>query len=321
MIAQALLVPAGLAAIVWAAAKHAEAITPKGSAAYLFGGLCTLQLSILVFARRFHESLATMGIRIPVAQSMRIALQSLFYHFLIPFSTGAELSRWAKLKAASPDAASLAVLAAVAFDRAMPGVACMLISLACLPFVELQGMLGAATIDRLGNPVILMAVSVAIAVIAMTTLGRRRWIPKVQQLIRSSGGRFARGVVVVGAASIATQLLSVATMWFLAQWLGIDVDLAVIALGTCGGMLAQVVPISIAGAGAAELGSGLLFVACGATTGHAIMLTTVLYLCKLVGAIEGALLEFPMEKLRNSPRKYRRMTEAATATSKSSRQG
>jgi hypothetical protein len=104
--------------------------------------------------------------------------------------------------------------------------------------------------------------------------------------------------MVVGAASLAVQLLSIATMWLLARRLGIEIGFAALALGTSGGMLGQVIPVSLAGAGAAELGSGLLFSACGATASEAVVLATALYLCKLVGAVEGGILEFPLARLR-----------------------
>ena len=145
MVAQAVLVPVGLAGIAWAATHHADSIAPKGSTAYLIGALCTLQLSLLIFARRLHASLATMGIRVPVAVSMRIALQSLFYFFFVPFSTGAELSRWAKIKTASPNSPNLAVLTAVGFDRVIPAITCLTISFASLPFVTLRGVRSAST--------------------------------------------------------------------------------------------------------------------------------------------------------------------------------
>ena len=300
MVAQAVLVPVGLAGIAWAAAHHADSIAPKGSTAYLIGALCTLQLSLLLFARRLHASLATMGIRVPVAVSMRIALQSLFYFFFIPFSTGAELSRWAKIKAASPDSPNLAVLTAVGFDRVIPAIACLTISLASLPFVTLRGARTASTPALSVHPAIavtaLITVMGAVAAIAL----RRGWIARIVQLVRSEGRRFTRGIMVVGAASLAVQLLSIATMWLLARWLGIEIGFAALALGTSGGMLAQVIPISLAGAGAAELGSGLLFAAYGATTSEAVVLATALYLCKLVGAVEGGILEFPLARLRGA---------------------
>jgi hypothetical protein len=78
MIATGVLVPAALAGIARETVRHGDSISQKGSIAYLAAAFCGIQLSLLVFARRLHTSLATMGIRLPVALTMRIALQSLF---------------------------------------------------------------------------------------------------------------------------------------------------------------------------------------------------------------------------------------------------
>ncbi len=56
-------------------------------------------------------------------------------------------------------------------------------------------------------------------------------------------------------------MLAALELWLLAQWLGINIGFAPIALGVTGGALASVIPISLAGAGPAELGAGLLFAA------------------------------------------------------------
>lgn len=303
MIAQGLLVPLGLAGIVWVAVHHGDSISPTGSVGYLAAALCTLQLALLVFARRLHTSLATMGIGLPVGATMRIALQSLFYFFLLPLSTGAELSRWAKIKAASPRSSNLAVLTAVSFDRFMPVVACGAISLASLPFVTLRGFGASNAASLPAHPVIAVTVLLAAGAGAAAVAIRRGWFARMVQLLRSAGPRFLRGLVIVGIASIVVQLLSITTLWLLSRWLGIEMGFAALALGISGGMLAQVIPVSLAGAGPAELGSGLLFAACGATTSEAATLTTALYLCKLAGAVEGGLLEFPMARLQGELRR------------------
>ncbi len=54
------------------------------------------------------------------------------------------------------------------------------------------------------------------------------------------------------------------------------------------------IPISLAGAGPAELGAGLLFAAVGSTAEEAVVLTTLLYFTKLLGALQGGVLEIPI---------------------------
>lgn len=301
LMTQGIIVPAGLAGIAWAAVRHGDSISPKGHIAFLIGAVATLHLSLLVFAHRLHQSLQTMDIRISMVRAMQIAMQSLFYFFFIPFSTGAELSRWAKIKAAAPNAPHLTVLTAVGFDRFMAALACLSISFVSLPFVTLRGVSSTDAPTLPVHPAVAIAVLLVILGLAAAVAVRRGWIRQVLVPIHSAGPRLIRGAMLVGGESILIQLLSITTLWLLARWLGIDLSFAALALGTSGGMLAQVIPISLAGAGPAELGSGLLFAACGATTDEAVMLTTSLYLCRLVGAVEGGILELPLWKARMRP--------------------
>ena len=74
---------------------------------------------------------------------------------------------------------------------------------------------------------------------------------------------------------------------------GIDLGLYAIALGVTGGALASVIPVALAGAGLTELGAGLLFAAVGASIEEAVVLTTLLYFIKLLGALQGGVLEIP----------------------------
>jgi len=298
IVLQGILVPVGLVTIAWAAIRHGDAISPKGSLAYLVAALGTLQLSLILYAHRLHTSLATVGINLQVVPTMRIAMQSLFYFFFIPFSTGAELSRWAKVKAAAPGTSNLSILTALTLDRVVPAIACAAISLASLPFVRLRGVtmkdFAALPVHPAAVVVVLFIAGVGAGAIAI----RRGWIAAFIAGVRGARNRFTRSILLVGMTSLVVQLLSITTMWLLSRWLGIELGFAALALGTSGGMLAQIIPVSLAGAGPAELGSGLLFAACGANTTEAVLLATVLYLCKLFGAVEGGLLEFPMARLR-----------------------
>jgi hypothetical protein len=298
VVLQGILVPVGLSTIAWAAIRHGDAISPKGSLAYFAAALGTLQLSLVIYARRLQFSLATVGINLQVLPTMRIAMQSLFYFFFVPLSTGAELSRWAKIKTAAPEASNLSILTALTLDRLVPAAACVAISLASLPFVRLSGV----TVKDIGTLPVHPATVVAVLLVAGVGAGaiaiRRGWIAPLLAGIRAARNHYLRGLLFVGVTSLVVQLLSITTVWLLSRWLGIELGFAALALGTSGGMLAQVIPISLAGAGPAELGSGLLFAACGATTEEAVLLTTVLYLCKLFGAVEGGLLEFPVARLR-----------------------
>jgi hypothetical protein len=108
------------------------------------------------------------------------------------------------------------------------------------------------------HPAIAVAVLLAAGAGAPTVSVWWEWISRTLQLIQPASQGFVPDIVLVGAGSLAVQIT---TMWLLSRSLGIEIGFAALALGTSGGVLAQVIPISLAGTGPAQLGSGLPFAA------------------------------------------------------------
>lgn len=291
-IAQMLAVPVVIGFVGSIVFERVATMHPSGAPFLPAGALACLQCSIVLFALRFRISLWTFGVCIPTRHAARIAMQSLFY-FFVPLSAGTEVCRWIKVRAMVPDSSQLAVIASVTFDRLMAALACLVISSTCFFLVDLRGLHGSPTSLRSAEPwKIAIAILFLLAFIVMAM--RRSWRSvRVRRLIELGGSRLLRGATVAMTMSIAVQILTVLALWLFSRWLGIELSLAGIALGATGGALAQILPISLAGAGPAEIGSALLFHAAGATPEQAVLLATLLYLCKLVGAIEGGILEWP----------------------------
>lgn len=291
-IAQMLAVPVVIGFVGSIVYERVATMHPSGTSFLPAGALVCLQCSIALFALRFRISLWTFGVCIPTRHAARIAMQSLFY-FFIPLSAGTEVCRWIKVRAMVPDASQLAVIASVTFDRLAAAVACFAIASTCFFLVDLRGLQGNPASWLSAEPwALALALLVLLAVIVMAT--HRSWrSARLRRFIELGGRHLLRGAAVAITMSIAVQILTVLALWLLSRWIGIDLSLAGIALGATGGALAQILPISLAGAGPAEIGSALLFHAAGATPEQAVFLATLLYLCKLVGAIEGGILEWP----------------------------
>jgi hypothetical protein len=86
----------------WAFELHtARAVT--GWNGYLLGGFALSALSVAVYAWRFNRVLRIAGIELPLLATLRMQLLALFYHFFVPFSAGADLTRFAKLRALAPE--------------------------------------------------------------------------------------------------------------------------------------------------------------------------------------------------------------------------
>ena len=294
LIAQGVLVPFGLIALLWVAAGRSDSIHPKGHIGLLIAALVLTQLSLTLLAIRFHVSLWTLSIHIPARRSALIALQSLFYFFFIPMSAGTELSRWLKVKSAAPQATHFAVMTAIVLDRATAVIACLAISLVSLSSVELHGVQVTDVSKWPVHPVVVSIVFLGVSLPSFFFAQRFGWITRIKSALHEAKSRLWRGLTTATAISITIQLFAALELWLLAQWLGINIGFAPIALGVTGGALASVVPISLAGAGSAELGAGLLFAAVGATAEEAVVLTTLLYFTKLLGALQGGVLEIPI---------------------------
>ena len=277
--------------MLWLAISRSDSIHPKGHIGLLITALFLTQLSLTLLAIRFHVSLWTLSIHIPARRSALIALQSLFYFFFIPMSAGTELSRWLKVKSAAPQAKHFAVMTAIVLDRATAVIACFAISLVSLSSVELHGV---QVTDVSKWPVHPVIVFLGASLSGFFFAQRVGWITRIKSALHEAKSRLWRGLTTATAISITIQLFAALELWLLAQWLGINIGFAPIALGVTGGALASVVPISLAGAGSAELGAGLLFAAVGATAEEAVVLTTLLYFTKLLGALQGGVLEIPI---------------------------
>ncbi len=293
LITQGVFVPLGLIILLWVAAGRSDSIHPKGHIGLLFATLVMTQMSLVLVAIRFHISLWTMGIHIPSLRSALIALQSLFYFFFVPMSAGTELSRWLKVKSAAPQATHFSALAAIVLDRVTAIAACLAISLVSLSIVELHGVQLTDVSKWPVHPTIVVIVFLAVAITGIFIAQRRGLIAQMKSVLHEARSRMWRSLWVITAISLAIQLFAAVELWLLAQWLGIDLGLSAIALGVTGGALASVIPISLAGAGPAELGAGLLFAAVGASIEEAVVLTTLLYFIKLLGALQGGVLEIP----------------------------
>jgi len=287
---QIVLVPCVIFALAWIALDRSESLKPKGNHLYLLLALAALQASLLSFAARLKFSLQALGVVLPQKASFVIALQGLFY-FFIPLSIGTDTARWMKIQACLPAVSRTAVLAAVLFDRATAAVACLLIGLAALPLVASIRFEMPWTGNNMHAELPFAAVSLTLLVLlGILTVLAQKHKHRIAFI-------WSRGFAVYSCLSLAlsflTQGFMIVAVWSGFRWLGIDLTPANVAFGVTGGALAQVIPISVAGAGPGEVAAVLVSAAAGATTEQAVLLASMVYFCKLIGGIEGGLLEWP----------------------------
>ena len=284
------LVPCAMALLGWFAMDRAGSLAPRGSGWYLLLAFTALQASILCFAVRLHFSLRAFGIDLSARAASIIALQSLFY-FFIPLSIGTDAARWLKIRNRIPDISRMTVLTAVLFDRGTAAVACVVIAASTLPLIP-SIRIDIATVGELASSwwVAILAFLAGAALVTMFQVARRRF-PNLLPLTFQR--RFLLNMVACLGLSLLTQGFMILTVWSGLQWLGVLIKPAAISLGVTGAAIAQVIPLSVAGAGPGEVTAGVLLTRTGASTDEAVLVATLVYFCKLIGGIEGGLLEWP----------------------------
>ncbi len=274
-------VPAALAAGWFLARSQGLELKPTGGVHLLLGALLVNQCAILLIGWRMAVGLRLFGVEIPMRDALRIAIQSQFYFFFIPVSASNEVSRYLKIRAIRPQSTMHSLVVSLVLDRLMGLLACVVIALAALPFVGLRPIAGVTL-----APAWLLLIVGMLGAGAVLVAWRLGWLRKLADAVRETRGR--RGLLVPATALVLVmQLATITSVWLAARWLGLPTPWVALAFGISVGTLGQVVPVTFAGAGPAEVAGAAAFLALGATGTEAGALAALVYMTRLMAALEG----------------------------------
>lgn len=282
--AKAAVLLAGLAVIVgWAWQAHAPfAAAPRPW--LLAAGTLPAFAAMLVYAQRFRHVLRFAAIELALGTTLRMQLLALFFHCFVPLSAGADLTRFARLRALVPARGRGAIAGAIVLDHFV-GLAAQLVLalglwLTVVPVaLSLRYGVGAAA---------LLAGLVATGVFVVRwQRGRAYDLPALAARVR----RGLPGLAAAFAWSLVMQSLLAVAVLAGARALGIEVSFAAVLLVLAASLVFQSVPVNVAGAGAAELAGTGLYVALGVPLPSAVLLVSVLYGYRLTMAGAGGLWE------------------------------
>jgi len=278
-------VPAALVGGWFLAKSQGLELRPTGGLHFLVGALLVNQLAILIIGWRMGVGLRLFGIDIRMRDSIRIAIQSQFYFFFVPISASNEVARYLKVKAIRPGTDMHTLVVSLLLDRVMGLLACVIVAIAALPFVGMRPIAGVSV-----PPVGIAAIAAAAVAIAMLVAWRLGWLARLREAIAETRGR---RLLIVPAAMLVLlmQGATIISVWLAAQWLGLQSGLAALAVGISLGTLGQVIPFTFAGAGPAEVAGAAAFMALGATPVEAAALAALVYMTRLMAAVEGGLWE------------------------------
>ena len=272
---------AALAALcVWLGRERASALLGWP----LFAGLGLSWLSMVAYALRFRAVMAAAGFTVGFVPSLRLLTLSVFVHFFVPMSVGAEMTKFLRLRALSPGRGNLAQAGALALDHAVGFLALLAMTLGLLAWRDPLGFgrawpLGLAAGLPLGG---LLAARVARG---SARLGERL------QALRARLGQHKVSLSQGLAWSVAMHALLASAVFVGARDTGIALAWPELLLVlTSAGML-QLLPVNVAGIGAGEVAGTGLYLALGLPMPDALTLVSLLYCYRLAMAAVGGLWE------------------------------
>lgn len=274
-------VPAALITGWFLARSQGLELKPVGGVHLLIAAIAVNQAAILLIGWRMAVGLRLFGIHLPMRDSMRIAIQSQFYFFFIPVSASNEVARYLKIRAIRPATSMHELVVSLILDRLMGLLACVLIALAALPFVGLRPIAGVSL-----APAWLIAIVSIVGAGAVLLAWQLDWFGKLGEAIRSTRGHRAL-LIPATMLVLLMQAATITATWFAAQWLGLETSWIALAFGISVGTLGQVVPITFAGAGPAEVAGAAAFLALGSSALEAGALAAIVYMTRLMAALEG----------------------------------
>ena len=283
------LVLVGLVLLVrWALAGLASAdggtgttrVAPLG----IVGAVLLNQAALLAAALRLRATLAAFRVRISPAQAMAIHLRSLFYFFFVPLSVGLEVSRYLDIRRIDPAVPAKTLVLVLLLDRVL-GLVAAVAALAAFAYAVLPARLW-ALVDlgwlAIGGAVALSAGGVILL--------RRPWRERVVELLRALRQGSVRLVVPV-LLSLLTLALVCAAIYAVAAASGWGVGFAQVSFALSASLLGMAVPVSVFGVTLGEpTGIGVMALL-GLSSALAVMLISLAYVGRLLGAIQGAALE------------------------------
>jgi len=278
------LVAVGLLILLRWALQRLPDDTAKLDPWTLVGAVLMNQLALYAAACRLQATLAAFGVRIGRGQAMRIHLQSLFYFFFMPMSVGLEIARFIKVREIDRTVSTRRLLFALLLDRVLGLAAAILLVTALLPVVM---------------PDVLRQVSypgwLALITAGTVIIGGVFWLyaPLRQRLSDAVAAiaEVARSLPLLIGLALAALLLVCASVYLIAFGERIEIGPVALSFALSASLLGMSLPVSLLGATLGEAAGAGLFAVLGLNAASALLLVSVAYGGRLLGALQGGFIE------------------------------
>ena len=278
------LVLVGLGLLLAWAAGSLPADRPAVSPTAVLAAVLLNQAALYVAALRLRATLAAFGMTLTARQAFVIQLRSLFYFFFVPMSVGYEIARFVGIRRIDPTATAKRILIALLMDRVLGLFA------AVFAVAALAGLVVPVTAWSNIDPIwLLTALGVALVVgVALLAHGPlRHRVFDLLGALRGIGSRLVRPALL----SLAALTLVCASVYAFAAGSGIGVGWAPVAFALSASLLGMAIPVSLLGVTLGEVAGVGTLALIGLPPGVAVLLAAVAYGGRLLGAIQGALIE------------------------------
>ena len=242
------------------------------------------QAALYAAALRLRATLAAFEIRMTVRQAMVIHLRSLFYFFFVPMSVGLEISRFIMIRRLAPGASTRALLIALLLDRLLGLIAAVGVALA------LAGFILPARIEWAMDPkwfLLALALGLIALLVVLAQPRLRTQLTEVLLATRSLGGRLMRPLLL----SFGALGLVCASVFSFAWASGILIGWWTLTFAIAASLLGMAIPLSLLGASLGDVAGAGALTMLGLAPSAAILLASVVYSGRLIGAMQGSLLE------------------------------
>jgi hypothetical protein len=276
----ALLLRWALAGLVPADGGAAMRLAPAG----LIAAVLLNQAALFAAALRLRATLAAFGVRLTAAQAMAIHLRSLFYFFFVPLSVGLEVSRFLDIRRIDPDVPAKTLVLVLLLDRVL-GLVAAVAALAAFAYLVLPASVW-AQINGRG----LVLGALAVLAVGGLVLLHRPWGERGTDLLRVLRAGSVRLLVPVLLSLLALALVC-ASVYVVAAASGWAAGFAEIAFALSAALLGMALPLSLFGVTVGEAAGVGVMALLGLTPALAVMLVSLAYVGRLLGAVQGAALE------------------------------
>ena len=270
---------------------------PRLAPAGMLGALLINQAALFVAALRLRATLAAFAVHLTVGQAMAIHLRSLFYFFFVPLSVGLEVSRYLDIRRIDPAVPAKTLVLLLLLDRLL-GLVAAVAALFGLAYIVLP----ATVWDVLDWRWLAVVFAVALTVAALI-VARRAWRTRAVDLLRALRVGSIRLLAPV-LLSLLTLLLVCTSVYVVAAASGWGVGLAPTSFALSASLLGMALPLSLFGVTLGEpTGIGVMALL-GIGPALAVLLVSLAYVGRLLGAMQGAALELHggIRRLRPLPR-------------------